>query len=269
VANSDIKRSWSIKFKTPFFEWEGKKEWVEKKILTGINQYKLKLTTSLPITDLSAVPILSIGNAEDDASVFQNLEQEKSNNPTLRSYVLLAGETDAPYIETAAKLLDRTDTLKKVKLLPIGSRRQGVGSSGTGDSNLWKTSEIINSISQTVLSKYMALFDCDYGKNKQKIDEIDWSNNVAVRIAPQLYHTPIKGGIENLLTERIIKKAYLDPDVYPCFVVADSRSKMPCRVRDDRKNELCEWVCRIGESKDFANFDIIFNMIEEFLESRK
>lgn len=276
MASTDVKRSRSIKVKLPLFEWEEKMEWVEKGKVLDASQHKLKLETSMPITDLisdvkvrgGTPPVLSVRSG-GDVSVFQNFEQKESSSPDVRPHVLLAGEIDAPYIETAAKLLGRMDTLKKVKLFPIGTCRQGVGSLGTGDSNLWKISMVVNSISQTISSKYMALFDCDYGKNIQKINEISWSKNITVFIAPQLYHTPIKDGIENLLTERIIKKAYLDPDTRLCFVVPNSQSKIPCCVRDDRKNELCEWVCRIGEPRDFVNFYVIFNMIEEFLESKK
>ena len=171
--------------------------------------------------------------------------------------VFVEGDYDIRYLVKAAGLLGRADVLESVQL------KDGVGF-GNLD-KIWKSYN--NSISEVVQNKIILLYDCDTNKQDTHKDM------VFKRVLPSNPDSPIRIGIENLFPENTINKIerecpqYIDVKEASSTRVRGVELDVPASksVNKDEKGNMCNWLCENGSVEDFANFSIVFDIIEEVI----
>ncbi len=163
------------------------------------------------------------------------------------------GSIDVDYLERAAQLLGRQDSLKDVRLLDAN----GFG----GLDKIWKHFD--TNIAQLTNRRVTLLYDCDINKSANS------KPGVTRLVAPQQGHRIAKG-IENLFPDGLIERArQANPafiDVSPVFqrVVRGNAVEEPERwdVNVDEKRNLADWIIANGSAAEFAHFGILFDMID-------
>jgi len=189
---------------------------------------------------------------------------EKAFNIRLFSYeikninkpiICLEGETDKNYILNAAKLLNKNKLLELIELKPLG----GEGAL----KKIWSEKDIFNSLLKHNL---LVLHDCDsdiQDKNEAKI---------IIKKLPKI-SGGLDKGIENLFPETTIEK--LKKNNNKC-VKAETKITECGEERDesvihfinkDEKRNVCDYLCQHGTKEDFQHFNIIFDIIEDFINT--
>ena len=178
---------------------------------------------------------------------------EKSQKPVL--YV--EGTTDKDYIKKAAELLEKSGLIEKFDL---------VDAVGCPQLNkIWETYK--THLGAAIQQKWLLLYDCDAGKPAEN------KGNLFRRTIAKQPHK-IESGIENLFPDATIqeaieyKQAFVDVTCEHSRVERGIEEKIPetWKINKDEKRNLCDWLCEHGTVDDFANFSIIFNILEEVLE---
>ena len=173
--------------------------------------------------------------------------------------VFVEGKTDVQYITRAAELLDKGELLAGIELKDGG---------GAGNlRNRWKHSQSISDVASD--KKVVLLYDCDVGGGD------DASGNVFRRIISRQDRPihPIQKGIENLFSEETLNRAIQHN---PAFIDIDHGGEATrdgkkvhkpeqWEVNEDKKSELCHWLCENGTPKDFRGFEEVFKIIEDAL----
>ncbi|AXE94141.1 hypothetical protein CUJ90_04030 [Paraburkholderia terricola] len=169
--------------------------------------------------------------------------------------VFVEGDYDVRYLNRAAHFLGKEDVLARVEV------RDGDGF-GNLD-KIWKSYN--NHISTVLPGKVILMYDCDI--SKQNAD----NSKIFRRVMPTIQENPVKIGIENLFPPATIEKLEA---ANPRFI--DVRPQTLSRIRGeevvqsavtsvnkDEKRNVCDWLCLNGQQEDFANFQVIFRIIEE------
>lgn len=173
--------------------------------------------------------------------------------------LFVEGDYDIRYLEKSASLLGKTDLLNDFKLID-----------GDGYGNLDKVWKSFNSkIAEILKEKTILLYDCDTNKSEISI------SNLHKKIIPSIDSNPIKKGIENLFTRETILKAKLYKsdfiDIYGESekIIRGQTQRVPERweVNKDEKGNMCNWLCENGTIDDFANFILIFDLLETLKNS--
>ena len=182
-------------------------------------------------------------------------EIEKAQKPI----VFVEGKTDVQYITRAAELLGKGELLAGIELKDGG---------GAGNlRNRWKHSQSISDVASD--KKVVLLYDCDVGGGD------DASGNVFRRIISRQDRPihPIQKGIENLFSEETLNRAIQHN---PAFIDIDHGGEATkdgkkvhkpeqWEVNEDKKSELCHWLCENGTPKDFQGFEAVFMITEDAL----
>ena len=181
---------------------------------------------------------------------------EKSQRPI----VFLEGTTDQRYMEEASKFLEKQAVLERIEL------RDGGGSGKLA--KIWKDSLL--PLTEILPQQVLLLFDCDTGRpteNKGKLSQ---------RRIPLQVQNPIRKGIENLFSKSTLKRARqsrpkffrteeahsgTDEDGQP-ITIAEKWT-----INDGEKANLCNWLCENGTQEEFKHFQMIFDLIDELLDS--
>ena len=180
---------------------------------------------------------------------------ERSKKPI----ILLEGTTDEKYLRKASSLLDKEPIIQRVEL------RDGGGHGNMG--NLWKYFK--HPLTDIFPQKVLLLFDCDRKKaNKAK-------GNLLQRTVPFQADNPVQNGIENLFEESTLQKArlhnpsFIDIDCKHTRMVGGERQEIPEKwtINEKEKTSLCKWLCENGTREDFQHFQLIFDLIEDALDS--
>lgn len=172
--------------------------------------------------------------------------------PFLKPVVFVEGEHDITFIKKAAELLNKMDVLEKIEL-----RQRG------GWTNLDKIWNIYTDHNwETIPQKKLLLYDCDTNKEDQE------SGHIYKRIIPTISENKVSKGIENLFADDFIEKSVVEK---PAFIDTTEVFKtrrgittktVTCEVNKDEKKNFCAWACDNGTREDFANFSVIFDLIE-------
>ncbi|WP_338373899.1 AAA family ATPase [Marivirga tractuosa] len=171
--------------------------------------------------------------------------------------VFVEGDYDIRYLNKAAEFLKKTELIEEVELKD---------SNGFGNiDKIWK--HFNSDLSSITPQNILLLYDCDTNKQGAQKD------NVFKRVIPCQESNPVEKGIENLLSKETLTKATLAKkafiDVFPTFVktVRGKEITVPeeWTVNKDEKGNLCDWICENGELKDFENFRVVFDILEETL----
>ncbi|MBZ7932265.1 AAA family ATPase [Campylobacter sp. RM10543] len=171
--------------------------------------------------------------------------------------VFVEGVLDIAYIKHICKLFKREDILEKINL-----------EDADGFSNLnkiWKNKKVVERFEKKIL----LLYDCDTETENQ-----DGSYIFKRLIPPLENNTIVEKGIENLFSKETIEKIRKENDDFIDFEESHKKMKhgkeilIPEKyfINNDRKRNLCDWICKHGTEEDFKNFKVILKIIDEFLE---
>ena len=188
------------------------------------------------------------------------LNGEIKANPApvrLKPIVFFEGEHDIMFVRKAAECLDRKDLLDRVDL------RQRGGSSELN--KLWTifTKDNWETVPQTKILIY------DFETHHQDQN----SAHIFSRTIPQLPNSFIHKGIENLFPEKIVqdaiiyKKAFVDLKKIEGTERGKPYTRCENIINKDEKKNFCNWICENGTREDFENFSVIFEMIEEIIDT--
>ncbi len=173
--------------------------------------------------------------------------------------LLTEGETDAKYIERAAELLGRETLINGFEV------RDGGGSGNLA--NIWKGFKL--PMADLMPQKVILLFD--YDEKRGNSDR----GNLFQRTVPLQPCNPVKAGIENLFSKATLDKACQHK---PAFIDIEHEHQSTKRgievvipetwtINCSEKMNLCEWLCNNGTDEDFKSFQVIFDLMEEVINS--
>lgn len=173
--------------------------------------------------------------------------------------VYVDGVTDVKYLQRAAQLLDKVSIIQGVDL----KAADGEGNLG----KIWTNG--LRLASSLVPQKVILLHDCD-----SKVPNTE-DGKFARRVVPKQNANPVEKGVENLFSKGTLEKAKAANTAFVNRTPAHPSEQdgqdvmLPERwwVNKPQKSHLCDWLCENGDADDFANFAIIFDMLEELLET--
>jgi hypothetical protein len=151
----------------------------------------------------------------------------------------VAGETDVPYVRTAAKLLGYPQLADYVEW--IGTPGKSGSGEYTGDSNLKAALKFLRANTAFTNRVVVALFDCDANQADEQFD------NVHIIGFEQIADAAVEDGIENLLPAHLFT-----PDVFQEKPKPSGIAGKPNIINVLRKTYFSEKLC--GSDADAANF---------------
>ncbi len=191
-----------------------------------------------------------------DTEKFEN-EITSSITESHKPIVFVEGDYDIRYIKKASEFFNKNEILDKIDFIDVD---------GYNNLNqIWKhKTNLFNAIPQNML----LLYDCDTEVSNDEKDKI------SKRIIPYMNENYFDRGIENLFSEETIikarnfKKAFIDytPEIKKEIRGEEIIEKENYSINPNEKGNLCNWLCENGTQQDFTNFNIIFDIFEEFLE---
>lgn len=234
--------------------------------LVGLDQ-KLGTDGFAALQMPTAEPI-SIAEFSEFAAAYEAFAQTERHKAEIqkiieinqRPIVFVEGDYDIRYLRRAAELLNQTEFLSCINL-------QDGGGSGNLD-KIWRGYD--NPTNSVLPQKLVLLYDCDTGKaNSSK-------GQIYKRVIPSAALSPISIGIENLFPESTIEKIEAE---HPEFIDLQegiikrtrniiTKTEAIRNINKDEKGHMCNWLCEHGTAEDFANFIIIFEVLEEILNDK-
>lgn len=167
--------------------------------------------------------------------------------------VLLEGETDPIYLNTAAKLLGRSSLLENIEFDWVGSKHPESGQGfHTGKDALNATANFLKAKPELVKREVVLLYDNDV--NKPSSDE----GRLHVRsMSTNPNNKIVESGIENLLPEQV-----LSPDMFD-EKTSHKKNGSTTTTKTLNKMKLCKHLCETKrDAADFAEFSSVLDMIE-------
>ena len=179
---------------------------------------------------------------------------EASQKPVL----YLEGTTDIDYLSRAGELLGKSDLVDQFELV------DAVGCPHLN--KIWDTYK--SHLGATIQQKWLLLYDCDAGKPPSN------NGNLFRRTIAQQPHK-IGSGIENLFSDEAIQRAidhklaFVDVKREHSFVERGVETAIPetWKINKNEKRNLCDWLCDNGTADDFEKFSLVFDILEEVLNS--
>ena len=174
--------------------------------------------------------------------------------------VFVEGTTDQRYIEKASRLFEKEAVLESLEI------RDGGGSGNLV--KIWRDSVL--PLTEMLPQQVLLLFDCDTGKLP------DSKGKLVQRSITLQVQSPIKKGIENLFDKSTLEMARQHK---PGFFTTEEEhggtdeDGQPITIPEkwiingSEKGNLCDWLCENGRLEDFEHFHLIFDLIEEALNS--
>lgn len=174
---------------------------------------------------------------------------------SLKPILFCEGDIDITLINKAADLLNKLDLLSNIELRYRGSCSNLDKLWGILTDNNW----------ETVPQKKILLYDCD--TNRQDED----FGHIHRRTIPKIEVNIIQRGIENLFPEITInralefKKEFVDFKTITGTDRGIAYEKTETIINKHEKRNFCNWLLEHGTAEDFANFKIIFDIIETLI----
>lgn len=187
---------------------------------------------------------------------------EKELNEALRAgtkpLVLMEGETDPIYVQTALDLLGRADLLDALDVESAGARGPQ-GSVNTGKDALNRTRNVLEAKPNLYNRRVLLLYDCDANKPSADLGLL------SVRTIPENQNNDVtRKGIENLLPPTLFeieRKRF--------YHLREKTGNYGAKIEEFDKMKFCRWVCeerRLAE--DFANFNSVIEILDSILPAR-
>lgn len=154
--------------------------------------------------------------------------------------IWVAGETDVPYLKTAATLLGYPELAECVEW--IGTPSRAGGSEYAGDGNLKAALKFLRANKGFTNRTIIAIFDCDAKQMNERF------GNVHVINFDQVSDSAVENGIENLLPQRVFTADVFKEDSKPSGIAGK-----PNVIYQLRKKYLADKLC--GDNADVSNFE--------------
>ena len=183
--------------------------------------------------------------------------------PPAELTIFVEGPTDVDYIKTAAHWLNHEDLLKRIHLDNIGNQQ---GNLFGGERNMTNSFEFLKHNPPFRANKVLFLFDQDVeDKNLPLKEDMVWENLYVRRTGK---FNKEKKGTEYLFNDEVLEAGFAAGFIAKNFrvTVTDPYPKPQYQMID--KTKLCQWLCdqRQNSPADFANFEPIFQLIQEILD---
>ncbi|MDG4576668.1 MAG: AAA family ATPase [Defluviicoccus sp.] len=166
-----------------------------------------------------------------------------------KTLVLLEGEIDQTYFETAIQLRESRWLLENVEFRWIGAIDPRTGAAfHTGKDALNQTYNFLRANPGLIKRRIILLYDNDANKSPED------ANSLHIRSLPKHTKTRVKKGIENMLPDSCIpEEMYEEKD-------RDDGGSM----KSLDKTKLCEYICETKhDAADFVNFAPVLDEIEQ------
>lgn len=185
--------------------------------------------------------------------LFNNKLLAITSNPGV-PIVFVEGETDAPYLCRAAKVLGRSELLQRCEIHWVGAKDDKGQGFHTGKGALDHTLSVLRANPKLTSRAVLLLYDNDAKKSDADYGE------VCVRSMPtNESNTKVKAGVENLLAEAVLT----DTD-YETSESSKPNGDLITR-KTLRKAELCKRICADGTEADFCAFTPTLDIIEQYI----
>lgn len=172
--------------------------------------------------------------------------------------VFVEGETDTPYIQRAAQILDRREILEQCDVQWIGAKDESGQGFHTGKAALDHTLAVLRANPKLSNRPILLLYDNDANKSDIQYDIVSVAS-----MPTNKNNTKVRAGIENLLSELSVTDDDYD-------MVETKKPNGDILIRKTlRKSDLCERVCNYGTRDDFIGFEPAFDIIEKFVKNSK
>lgn len=183
-------------------------------------------------------------------------DMNKKIKESQKPIVFVEGDYDIHYIKKASELFDKQELIEKVTFIDADGY-QNLNHIWQHKTNLFKA----------IPNNMLLLYDCD-----TKVENCE-KNKVYKRIIPFIETNYFDRGIENLFLKDTIDKAIKYKEAFVDYTPKMQQRKRgetltipeKYEVNKDEKGNLCYWLCENGTIDDFANFKIIFEILEDFL----
>jgi len=181
--------------------------------------------------------------------------------------VFVEGPTDVKYIETAARWLGHKDLLKRVDLKVVGNEK---GDESGGETKLTSGFEFLKHNPQFRPHKVLFLFDQDIPDGKLPLKKDDNYENLYVRRTGA--YNDKKKGSEYLFDEPVFEEwfqqGFVEKDLGRATVANPTPIPKYVLKKGADKKAMCDWLCtqRKNTATDFANFEPIFQLIQQILD---
>jgi len=192
-----------------------------------------------------------------DTKAFAAAISEEASRPG-KMLVLLEGETDPAYLQTAAELHERAALLEKVELSWVGAKDPKSGNAfHTGKDALNQTLATLRANPDLVKRDVLLLYDQDANKPAEDYGQL------RVRSLPSTpQNTDVEVGIESLLPQ-----AVFTPGMYN-ETQKKKRGGGRTVTTTLNKTKLCDHLCREKrDPEDFVGFIPVLDMMAELSES--
>lgn len=164
------------------------------------------------------------------------------------------GSIDKDYLQQAAKLLGKESVLERFEIKDAG-----------GAPNLKKIWSLNKQLPESTSKTVVLLHDPE--NNVKEMNE----SQMHKRKMSFFDDHPIKKGIENLFDQETLEKARTHSmrfiDIIQSHTKTERGKKINVHetwcINEDEKRNLCDWLCINGNSKDFQNFEHIFEILEQ------
>lgn len=166
--------------------------------------------------------------------------------------VLVEGETDAPYLQSAIEVLGRTNLANLIEISWIGAKDKVTGDGfNTGKSSLSAALNFLRANPDFLKRKVCLLFD-----NDAKKGDLDEGLLYVRSISSLSANDVISDGIENLLPQEVFTD-----DIYDKKDNSKSNGTRTIIISVN-KMKLCRKICESKKSEDFVNFSGALDMLE-------
>lgn len=167
--------------------------------------------------------------------------------------ILTEGALDPRYIKAALARLEEVELLNSFDIDFVGMENEK-GTHYGGDKGLNHFRNLYEANPSLFHRSILLLYDCDTQKPHEQIGEL-W-----VRSIPKnAENTKVTKGIENLLPEVLFKE-----DFY-----SESPTDDGGYAKRLDKSKFCDWICENENDVDFAKFDCVVQILNEFVEANQ
>lgn len=174
--------------------------------------------------------------------------------------VYVEGPTDVSYIKKAYELYTKTCDDFEVEI--IGEKTE-LGTKNSNNKALLNAQKVLSTNLNLLKQKVILLKDPEE-KDIQK----EYNSLLYIRKIPLFDNNPLQKGIENLFEQAFIDKVKTAKT--DCFEFHTVGKKIEnFKILNDKKQEICTWICENGKKEDFKNFEKIFAIIKEIIQDSR
>ena len=168
--------------------------------------------------------------------------------------MLTEGKTDACYVRTALDLFGKKHLLEAIDVEPVGTETEDATDDG-GKSSLNRIAGFYRKYPSLLHRPIILLYDCDANKGQYRVGKL-WVQG----IPSNTENTRVTKGIEVRFDESLFEDRFYAKN-------PSNKGDGGFNVVLDKK-AFCDWICtKRRERGDFAGFDVVVKMLEEFVDA--